>query len=89
MGSVTIRNLDDAVKQSARLEAARNGRSLEAELRALLERSYPPAANDRAAQVRAMSSDAFVDHLIRTANGATLDVIDRPHDDEAEVFGAG
>ena len=89
MGSVTIRNLDDAVKRSARLEAARNGRSLEAELRALLERSYPPAGNDRIAQVRAMSGDGFVDHLIRTADGATLGAIDRPRDGDAEVFGAG
>ncbi|MEH3037722.1 MAG: hypothetical protein PGN23_14730 [Sphingomonas adhaesiva] len=89
MGSVTIRNLDDAVKRSARLEAARNGRSLEAELRALLERSYPPAANDRAAQVRAMSSDAFVEHLVRTANGASLETVERPRDDAADVFGAG
>ena len=89
MGSVTIRNLNDAVKHSARLEAARNGRSLEAELRALLERSYPPAANDRQAQVRAMSDDGFLDHLIRTANGATLDPIDRPLDDDGAVFGAG
>ncbi len=40
MGSITIRNLSDGVKESARVTAAQNGRSLEAEIRALLERTY-------------------------------------------------
>lgn len=65
MGSVTIRNLDDTVKRNARLTAAANGRSLEAELRLLLERTYADARNQRAAQVRAMSGAEFVDHLIK------------------------
>lgn len=36
MGSLTIRNLDDSVKASLRLRAARNGRSMEEEVRVIL-----------------------------------------------------
>ena len=64
MGSVTIRNIDEAIKQGARLAAARNGRSLEAELRALLQTTYAPGGNERASRIRAMSGKEFVDHLI-------------------------
>lgn len=36
MSSVTIRNIDPAVKDQLRLRAARHGRSMEAELRAIV-----------------------------------------------------
>ena len=36
MGSMTIRNLDDRVKEKIRVRAARNGRSMEEEARRLL-----------------------------------------------------
>jgi plasmid stability protein len=36
MASITIRNLDDNVKKRLRKQAAENGRSLEAEARAIL-----------------------------------------------------
>ena len=88
MGSVTIRNLDDKVKRNARLAAARNGRSLEAELRNLLERAYADSTDERTARVRAMSGAEFVDHLIRTANGATLELPERTIDEDRDVFGA-
>jgi antitoxin FitA len=39
MASITIRNIDDRVKQGLRLRAARNGRSMEEEARLSLERS--------------------------------------------------
>jgi plasmid stability protein len=78
VGSVTIRNIDDALKQNARLAAAANGRSLEAELRALIERTYARPASERAARIRAMSGAEFVDHLIKTANGAGEGVFDDP-----------
>lgn len=83
MGSVTIRNIADEIKQAARLEAARNGRSMEAELRLLLERTYGSATQDRAARLRAMSGQEFVAHLIKVANGATLELPPR----EAEEIG--
>lgn len=37
MGTLTIRNLDDAVIERLKQEARENGRSLEAEVRSLLE----------------------------------------------------
>lgn len=36
MASLTIRDLDDEVKAALRVQAARNGRSMEAEARAIL-----------------------------------------------------
>jgi antitoxin FitA len=36
MATLTIRNLDPAIKERLRVQAARNGRSMEAELRAIL-----------------------------------------------------
>ncbi len=36
MATLTIRNVDAAVKEELRMRAARNGRSMEAELRALV-----------------------------------------------------
>ena len=88
MGSVTIRNIGEEVKRGARLVAAANGRSLEAELRNLLERTYAPAIDERAARIRAMSSTEFIEHLIQTANGATLEIPDSPTDLDEDVFGA-
>ncbi len=86
MGSVTIRNLADAVKHNARLAAAANGRSLEAELRALLERTYAEAADTHAARIRTMSSAVFVDHLIKVANGAGDGVFDDPEREHLREF---
>jgi antitoxin FitA len=39
MASITIRNLDEEVKRRLRQQAAENGRSLEAEVREILNRS--------------------------------------------------
>ena len=88
MGNLMIRNIDDAIHQNARMEAAKNGRSLEAELRALLERTYAPPPNEHAARIRAMSGKEFIDHLIATANGADLQLPERTIDRDREIFGA-
>lgn len=89
MGSVTIRNLDDAVKESARLVAAKNGRSLEAEIRSLLERTYAPALADRTARIRGMSGDDWVRELIEIAGGVGMELPDRADPvAQREVFGA-
>ena len=88
MGNLTIRNIDDAIHQGARIEAAKNGRSLEAELRALLERTYAPPKNEHAARIRAMSGKEFIDHLIATAAGADLELPERTVNSSREVFGA-
>ena len=76
MAALTVRNVDNAVKANARLAAARNGRSLEAEVRALLERTYRPVEDDRAARIRTMTGHEFVQHLIKVANGAMVYVRD-------------
>ena len=39
VGAITIRKIDDALKQAMREEAAANGRSIEAEVRALLDKA--------------------------------------------------
>ena len=77
MGSVTIRNIGDEVKRGARIVAAANGRSLEAELRDLLHRTYAKAGDDHASRIRAMSPRQFIDYLVRTADGAELIIPER------------
>ncbi len=89
MGSITIRNVNGAVKQGARLEGVKNGRSMEAEILALLERTYCAAHDERTARILAMSSAEFIDHLIVTANGVGFEVMDDPTDPERDLFGAG
>ena len=42
MASLTIRNLDDAVKHRLRVRAAENGRSMEAEARLILREAVTP-----------------------------------------------
>lgn len=81
MGSITIRNVEDEVKRGARLVAAGNGRSLEAELRALLKRTYAPATQDRGEWLRSLSGKEAVAHLIRVAGGVGLDLPEREAED--------
>ncbi len=92
MGSITIRNVDDAIKQGARLAGAKNGHSMEAEIRELLKRTYGPIRDDRATRIQAMSSKEFVAHLVAVANGAGEGVFDHiPRgriDPDRDVFGA-
>ncbi|QMW21532.1 FitA-like ribbon-helix-helix domain-containing protein [Sandaracinobacteroides saxicola] len=88
MATLTVRNLDDSVKHAARLAGAKNGRSMEAEIRALLERTYRPPEDDRAARIRAMSSAEFVAHMVAVANGADLQIPDSPTDLDGDIFGA-
>ena len=63
MGQVLIRNLDDATIAAYREQAARNDRSLEAELRTVLARYQPMSRADqgvalaRLAAIRGMTLD--------------------------------
>ena len=41
MASITIRNLDDQIKERLRVEAALNGHSMEEEARLILRRAFP------------------------------------------------
>ena len=45
VADLSIRNVDDAVRDRLRLRAARNGRSMEAEAREILSAAVEPAAN--------------------------------------------
>lgn len=42
MSSITVRNLDEAVKNSLRVRAARHGWSMEQEVRQILQQSVAP-----------------------------------------------
>ncbi len=55
MASITIRNLEDDIKQRLRVRAAENGRSMEEEVRDILRRVLSDAATPRdlAAAIRA------------------------------------
>lgn len=88
MGNLTIRNIDDAAKHNARMVAAANGRSLEAELRMLIERTYARPDDDRAKRIRAMNGEDFVRHLIATAGGADIELPKRTVSATREIFGA-
>lgn len=47
MSTLTIRNLDSAIKDKLRTAAARHGRSMEAEVRDILREALMPARPDR------------------------------------------
>lgn len=55
MASITIRNLDDAIKQGLRIRAAERGHSMEEEARDILRRvmAESPPPRDLAAAIRA------------------------------------
>lgn len=47
MATLTIRGLDPVTHARLRVEAARHGRSMEAEVRAILQEQLSPAADER------------------------------------------
>ena len=47
MAAVTVRNLDDRVKERLRLRAASHGRSMEAEIRAILAQAVSDPNDDK------------------------------------------
>jgi plasmid stability protein len=67
MAAVSIRDLDDSVKEKLRVRAARHGRSMEAEMRAILTDAV---ADDSA---RTGLFDALVDRFARIG-GVDLDL---------------
>lgn len=48
MAALTIRDLDDAIRDKLRVRAAENGRSMEAEVREILADAVRPAAEGEA-----------------------------------------
>lgn len=53
MASIVVRNLDEDVKQRLRVRAARHGRSMEAEVRSILEESVREKENFAVAIIEA------------------------------------
>ena len=56
MASIIVRNLDDGLKQRLRIQAAANGRSMEAEVRDILQTALnrqPAAPQNLASAIRA------------------------------------
>jgi plasmid stability protein len=73
MGQVIVRNLDDGVVEALKARAARQARSLEAELRVILER----AASERVVDV--LEARARAERLRHGLEG-------RPHSDSAALI---
>ena len=67
MAAVSIRNLDDEVKELLRVRAARHGRSMEAEIRAILEAAVTDSDERRGLL------DVLVDRFA-AVGGAELDL---------------
>jgi plasmid stability protein len=66
VADISIRNLDDGVRERLRVLAAEHGRSMEAEIRAILEHA-----------VRAQRGESLVERLVAAASsagGVELDV---------------
>jgi|TARA_R110002049_G_scaffold34990_11_gene113260 plasmid stability protein len=81
MGSVTIRKIDDATKQSLREVAAKQGRSVEAELRALIERTYGPKKPRSSGELPDKKvGENRAEYLVRIAPG--VDPVDIPPRDK-------
>ena len=68
MASITIRNLDDAIKTRLRLRAAQHGWSMEQEVREILQHSLLPTANE----------PGFAQRLHRRFADLTLDELPIP-----------
>lgn len=67
VSAVTIRNLDDRVKERLRVRAAQHGRSMEAEMRAILTEAVSDPAQETGL------FQALLDRL-GTLGGADLDI---------------
>lgn len=55
MAAIVVRNLDEGVKQRLRVRAAQHGRSMEAEVRSILEESVREQENFAAAIIETFS----------------------------------
>lgn len=59
MGNITVRNLPDETHQALRVRAAQNGRSTEAEVRAILEAAVRPQERVKVGSVLAAFGDRY------------------------------
>ncbi len=72
MASLTIRQLDDSIKQKLRLQAAQNGRSMEAEARAIFTKLF---SNDTA-QIGIAS---LIQNIVKKVSITREDSIQQPN----------
>src|ERR1700681_2425849 len=85
MGSLTVRNIDEAVKKRLRLRAAANGRSMEEEIRLLLAEGSadaPLAARQSAKPAKIINSEVAASQILLIIAGGiaaykSLDLIRR------------
>lgn len=59
MAAITIRNLDDSLKASLRLQAARHGRSMEEEARQLLKQGLQAASDAQPVRLTTLAKALF------------------------------
>jgi antitoxin FitA len=79
MASITIRNLDDSVKQKLRVQAATHGRSMEEEARVILTGMVDGAQAQTQHSPRTMSDVLReIDQLVEQAGGFEIDVVKEP-----------
>ena len=73
MGQVIVRNLNDSVIETLKARAGKQGRSLEAELRVILEKAASERSYDHA-------------EFLKKAERIRNLLADRPHTDSAEMI---
>jgi antitoxin FitA len=77
MASITIRNLDDGVKQELRVQAARNGLSMEEQARQLLSESLRRTRTDESGKRRLNLAEFFDDAMRKAGGGIELEPFPR------------
>jgi plasmid stability protein len=79
MASITIRNLDNSVKQNLRVQAARHGRSMEEEARVILTGMVAGAQAQTQHSPRTMSDVLReIDQLVEQAGGFEIELVKEP-----------
>lgn len=80
MATITVRGLDDQVKASIEERARRNGRSMEAEVRTVLEDSLHQAVAEK--HPRPYSLGSRIHELFGEAGGFELEPVDNRRDEK-------
>ncbi len=78
MATLTIRNLDDAVKNQLRIQGAINGTSMEAEARAILTKALIPEPDNE-------SLASQISKIVKPIGGIEMDLPERTHSSEQRI----
>jgi antitoxin FitA len=88
MATLTIRGLDEATRAMLRVEAARHGRSMEAEVRSVLERHVAELASGGSAAAPGTGLASTIHSIFAAIGGADdLELPDRRDLPRAAEFG--